>query len=174
MDKYGVYVGRINPLHLGHEAVAGKMLKMFGSDNSLMVIGSSTAPFSLRHFFSYEERENFAKKIFPNLKVVGLPDYPTDKEWLIALDDILFANGFDLERTVFFGGCKEDVSFFIDAGRECHIIDRFDGTTPVISATEIRERLVDDQSIGGMVNSIIEDEVRTLFAEKQKKFGDVL
>ena len=173
MSKHGAYVGRINPLHLGHEAVGEEMLKQFGVENSMLIMGSSNTPFSLRHFFSYEERRGFVKKVFPELKIVGLPDYPTDKEWLVAMDDLLIARGFDPLEVVFFGGCEEDILFFYDAGRKCHILNRFDGTTPKISATEVRDCLIYGRSLEGMINPLIAGDVRDLFAQKWERFKKI-
>ncbi len=168
--KYAVYVGRFNPIHAGHTAVADEMFRLHGFDGSLIVIGSSNAQSSLRHFFSYEERKNFLKKIFPEARIVGLPDYGNDQEWLSALDDILSATGMKPEEVTFFGGCEEDLRFFGDTGRPCHILNRFDGTTAKISATEIRDALILGRSLEGMIHPAIADDLQTLFKDKWEKF----
>ena len=173
MIKCGVFVGRMNPIHSGHVEVCRYMRQQCGNDGSLAVIGSANAPFSLRHFFSYVERRDFFKTIFPDMPVVGLPDYHNDQEWLLALDDLLEARGFDLADVTFFGGCREDLSFFFDAGRTCHIINRFDGTTPRISATEVRDCLIYDRPLEGMLHNAIEEKVRTIFKEKWEMFKKI-
>lgn len=173
MYKYGAYLGRLNPIHLGHEVIAREMIGQFGVENSLMLIGSSNAIFSLRNFFSYEERRGFAKRIFPDIKMVGLPDYSTDREWLTALDDLLFAVGFNPEEVIFFGGCEEDLRFFLDADRDCYVINRFDGSTPKISATEIRDCLIHSRPVEDMLNPLIAEEVREIFLKKWEKFKKI-
>lgn len=167
----GVFVGRLCPIHLGHEAVIREMIRMSGSEHHcLLMIGSANSELSLRHFFSYSERRGFAKVLFPHLPIVGLPDYESDGEWLQALDDILTAAGMDPKEVVFFGGCEEDISFFADAGRKYQVLNRFDGTTPKISATEVRDCLIHDRSLDGLVNPAIQKYVKELFADKWEKF----
>lgn len=173
MSKHGVMVARANPLQLGHEAVDEIMLESFGTKNSLQLLGSSNSPFSLKHFFNYSERRAFYKKVFPDLKVVGIPDYSTNQEWLGALDDLLIAANFDPKETVFYGGCEEDVTFFLEAKRTCIIINRFDGHTPKISATEVRDALIYNRSLNGLVNPLIMDDVRNVFATKWEKFKQI-
>ncbi|MEI6378545.1 MAG: hypothetical protein WCO55_02715 [Candidatus Falkowbacteria bacterium] len=171
MKIIGAYLGRFNPIHTAHEQVIGDMIKEFGVKNSLVLIGSANAPISLRHFFSYEERRSFIKTIFPELKVVSLPDFGNDQEWLLALDDIIRLSG--ATQTIFFGGCKEDVSTLIDGGKECRIFNRFDGTTPKISATEIRDCLIYGRSLDGLVNPQIADTIQKLFAQKWERFKKI-
>lgn len=112
-----IFVGRMCPIHLGHEEIIKKMIKECG-ENSLVIVGSSNAPISLRHFFSYEERRGFVKKLFPEVAVAGLPDYPTDGEWLTALDDIIAIAKVNPREAVFYGGCEEDIRFFLEAGKK--------------------------------------------------------
>ena len=170
MKKYGVYVGRFNPLHVGHCAVIENMLKAYGLSKSIIVVGSSSAIFSLRHFFSYHERVQFIRKVFPDIKVVGLPDYHNDVEWLAALDDILHAAGIDPKDVTFWGGCQEDIRFFCDDGRDYNIWNRFDGTSTKISATEVRDALIFDRSLDGLVHPKLALDLKKLFKERWEKF----
>ena len=66
--KKAVYVGRFNPIHAGHIKVIDNMLEQFGQDHSMIIVGSSNAPQSLRHFFSYDERTQFIKKLYPQIE----------------------------------------------------------------------------------------------------------
>jgi phosphopantetheine adenylyltransferase len=173
MVKFAVYCGRFNPMHFGHGAVVNEMISKFGVENCMLVVGSCNAGFSLRHFFSYQERRGFIKKAFPEMKVVGLPDYPTDEEWLVALDDLISTTGVNPAEVVFFGGCEEDILFFFEVGRNCQIINRFDGTTPKISATEVRDCLIYGRSLDGMVDPVVADEVQSLFRQKWERFKKI-
>ncbi|MFA5987136.1 MAG: adenylyltransferase/cytidyltransferase family protein [Candidatus Paceibacterota bacterium] len=168
--KFGVYVGRFNPIHKGHQAVIDKMLAEHSEKASLVIIGSSNAPVSLRHFFSYRERSDFIKKLYPNLKLIGLPDFGDDHEWLNALDDTLRAVDFNPTDVEFFGGCVEDIRFFADDGRKYKVLNRFDGTTPKISATEIRDALIFDRPLAGYLDEKIKDDIKELFKEKWERF----
>lgn len=168
----GVYVGRFNPLHKGHQAVINYMISECGNDNSLLLLGSSNAPFTLRHYFSYDERSKIIQSIYPSLTVAGIPDYPTDNEWLKALDDILKIK-FDNTEVVYFGGCEEDLQFFLQNGRNCKILNRFDGTTPNISATEVRDALIYKRPLDKYLDEKVLNEVSDLFEQKWEKFKKI-
>jgi len=172
--RFAVQLARACPIHLGHEYLIREMIGEFGIENSLMILGSRNAPITLRNFFSYTEKKRFVKTIFPPLRVVGLPDFPDSMEkWFAALDALIeraFGKNADV---TFFGGCEEDVVFFIENGRKVKLINRFDGTTPKISATEVRDCLVSGRSLDGLVNPLIEKEVRSIFAAKWEKFKKI-
>lgn len=172
-NECGVFVGRLCPIHCGHRNVVGKMLgDCDGPENSLVVVGSSNAPLSLRHFFSYEQRRSLIHAEFgPRIRIVGLPDYPTDAEWLLALDDILRAARIEPERAVYYGGCEEDVMCFSDARRRCRLINRFDGReTPKISATEVRDALIHGRPLDGLVGEASRELVARMFQENWERF----
>ncbi len=163
--KKGVFVGRMCPIHLGHEEIIKKMVGECNAD-CLVIIGSSNAPMSLRHFFSYEERRRFIRKLFPEVAMVGLPDYPTDEEWLVALDDILLVAGINPGEAVFYGGCEEDIRFFLEAGRKYSLLNRFTGETPKISATEVRDALVHNRDLARLLSPAVAEEVKNTFRFK--------
>ncbi len=170
MKKFGIFVGRFCPVHTGHEAVINNMLGECGADNCLLVLGSANAPMSLRNLFSYEERRSFLKIIYPQIKVIGIPDYSTDAEWMLALDDIISIGGISKDKTVFFGGCEEDIHFFFEFERKCQLINRFDGSTPKISATEVRDALIQERSLDQLINPVLASEVKRTFAIKWDRF----
>ena len=163
-------IGRFCPAHVGHEAVIRAMIEKSGIENSLVGIGSSNHETSIRHFFSYDERRDFLLQIFPGLKVFGIPDYPTDAEWMRALDDYLSLAGTDPQKVKFFGGCQEEVDFYYRFGRQVEIVNRFDGSTPKVSATEVRDALIHERALDGLVNPLIAKAVRDCFLGKWEKF----
>jgi nicotinamide mononucleotide adenylyltransferase len=176
MFKFGVYVGRFNPIHWGHEKTTDTMIKKHGIKNSLLILGSSEAKLSIRNFFDCKERQTFINILYPNLQTEGLRDYNNDKIWLNKLDQIIqkFTNT-EPEKIEFFGGCLEDVNFFVKAKRNIHIVDRFnknpssDENTPKICATEIRDALIRGLSIERMVNPKLLIPVQETFNKKKNK-----
>jgi len=169
---FGVFVGRMCPIHVGHEAVIREMMRACGGErHCLIVLGSSTAEFSMRNFFSLGERVRFLARLFPTLRVAGLPDYGDDATWMAALDVLLFGSGVSPGAVTFFGGCEEDVRFFFAAGRRVEILNRFDGTTPRVSATEVRDALITGRLLDGLVNPEIAWEVQEAFRRKRERLS---
>lgn len=171
-QPHGVFVGRMCPPHLGHEQIVRTMLRECpGNGNSLIILGSANTPMSLRHFFSYSERRSFVERLFPHVNIVGLPDFfNNNQEWYTALDDLLKLAGFTPEEVTFFGGCEEDLRFFIERGRKVYEVNRFDGSTPKISATEVRDALIHDRSLEGLLNPVIHEAVKANFKVNWEKF----
>ncbi|HSI21356.1 MAG TPA: adenylyltransferase/cytidyltransferase family protein [Verrucomicrobiae bacterium] len=165
-----VYVGRLSPIHLGHERVIETMRQEADDKDILVVIGSCNQERSFRHFFSYLERRELLLTLYPNIRVVGLPDFPTDEEWLTALDDILKLDKATPQQSLFYGGCDEDILFFRQAGRNCKIINRFDGSSVKVSATEVRDALIHERSLDGMVNPVLHDKLLKMFGKNWEEF----
>ena len=170
----GIYMGRFSPIHIGHEAVIEKMLEKYGEVRSLILIGSINNPISARHLFSYKERRDFIKTLYPNLDIIPLPDHDSDEEWLAMLRDILRSFTFHDKSIEFFAGSKEDVQFLIDNGFKCTIIDRYDGTTPPISATQVRNALANNESLDGLVNPKLHDLIRSTHKVRWQQYQDKL
>lgn len=172
MATHGFFIGRMNPIHLGHEAVINQMIATCGVKNSTLIIGSSNAPTSMRHFFSYSERRQFIKLLYPNLTVIGLPDYPTDDEWLVALYDLMstITGTSKTDCPLFFGGTQDDVQWYVKDGHSVEIIDRFSGKTPVISATQVRDHLLHHQPLDKLLNPRIITPVQDLFEKRWDVF----
>ncbi len=112
----------------------------------------------------------FIKMLNYTTKVIGLPDYETDALWSMALDDILEVAGFQPSETVFFGGCDEDIVTLQKDGRTTRVVNRFDGTTPKISATEVRDALLHNKSLDGLVNTSLHSYMKDFFNRKWKLF----
>lgn len=167
----GVFVGRLCPIHRGHEAIISKMVADMSSFYSLVVVGSSNQPQSLRHFFSYEERTEMVKKLFPEVRVVGLPDYPTDREWILALTDLVEAVfRCSIKDILFYVGCEEDGYLLSREGWNVRCVNRFDGSTPKISATEVRDALIHGRDLKGLVSPDLEEYMCELFSRKWEEF----
>lgn len=162
-----VIVGRFAPFHLGHGRAVEDMIKAVGLSRCLFVIGSCNAPLSMRHLFSYQERREIIHALYPEARIVGLPDFPTDQEWLLALDDILRAASIDPMTCEFQGGCLEDIAFFANAGRKYYLTNRFDAHASVkVSATEVRDNLIRNEPLMGMVNPKVVPLIQDIFKRK--------
>lgn len=170
-EKAWGIVARMGPIHLGHQAILDKAIEEYGK-KLILFLWSANNPQSLRHFFTYQQRRDFIKTLYPDIIVAPLPDFPTNEEWFVAIDDLTDAIfGPDAHKNMeFFGWCIEDVEFFEQNDRKIKIVNRFDGTTPIISATQVRDALIWQRSIEDFVDSRIEKQIRDVFTMNRENF----
>ena len=137
--------------------------------NSLVVLGSINVPISLNNLFSYYERFSFVQKVFPDIEITGIPDYNNNKKWLEHLDKVLNGYGSSLNNVIFYVGNNKDAEFFIKAGTKIEVVDRYNGNSPKISATEVRKNLFKNKDITKMVNPILCGDIKHCF-DLEKEF----
>jgi bifunctional NMN adenylyltransferase/nudix hydrolase len=65
-NEYGVYIGRFQPFHIGHEKIARQLLNT--CKNIVFVIGSASSPRTIKNPFSYEERCELIRKALEDVK----------------------------------------------------------------------------------------------------------
>ncbi len=170
MDDFGVYVGRMCPIHLGHQAIIDSMLS-YHKNNCMVVLWSCNADFTLRNFFNYQERRDLVKTLYPDIDIAWLADQNNDQLRIQSLDDLIrLKYKGDIKNVLFRWWCEEDISFFIERDRNYKTLNRFDGTTPKVSATEIRDALIHHRPIHELVDKQIAQSITDLFAVKRKMF----
>jgi len=163
----GIFLGRMCPLHIGHDAVIDVMEEVCGHQNCLSLLGSSNAPVTIRNIFNNKERRMFFEKVHPNIELIDLPDYYDGNEWLHHLDMLIEESSLNKNNdNIFFGGCEQDVDFFLHANRDVRIINRFNGTTPRVSGTQIRDCLLTGRPIDQYVNPLIVQDIIDSFKQK--------
>lgn len=139
----GVYVGRFNPLHKGHVRTLEQMV-LNHPRLCLLMIGSCNAPLGLRNLFTYRERRDFIRLLYPNLRIVPLADYPSDDDWFSALTDLVEAAFPFYHRVNLYCGDVADISTFQHQEKvTVQVVDRYE--EQVYSATEVRHALMMDQ-----------------------------
>jgi len=166
--KAGFYIGRFNPIHNGHSAVISKMTEKYGGLSHVLV-GSANAPQSLRNFFTYSQRTHYISKLH-RVKVAPLPDFPSNHEWFKAILDIVAFTGFTKDQVEFFTGCIEDVEVLKQFTNNIVVVNRFDGTTPVISATQVRDALMHERSVEEFLDPRIASQVEIDFKRNLDEF----
>jgi bifunctional NMN adenylyltransferase/nudix hydrolase len=85
-----VFIGRFQPFHNGHRAVVEAAIKQ--AKEVIVVVGSSFASRNIRNPFTFEERRQMIKSVFPdnNVKVVPVSDYPyDDNKWVRAVQNVV-------------------------------------------------------------------------------------
>ena len=172
-NKLRVYLGRFSPMHLGHEYVIETMLIDADHDwtNCMIIIGSANTQQSLRHFFSYGERRSFILEHYPEARIAALPDFPNNNDdWFQAISDLITLKGHNVEDAWFYAGCQEDVLILREYTNNFVYCNRFDGTTPIISATQVRDALIHNRSLRSLMNQNVGDRVKTIFNKRWKEF----
>lgn len=171
-SNIGIYMGRFCPIHIGHMRIINSLINLYGYDNSLVFIGSCNAPISFRVLFTYADRRRWIKRLYPQLKVMGMPDVPeNDNVWMQLVDDAIdCAFPFGSQNRVFFGGSQEDIEFFYESGKQIQIVDR--DQVPV-SATNIRQLLLLENDITKFVDPRIANEVQDIFRKRLKLLDEL-
>lgn len=168
MNRVGVCLGRFSPLHNGHVNNISQMCETFGIDNSLIVVGSSNEEISFRNFFVYSERRFLIKKLFPSVRVVGLPDYwrNGEDEWYIACEDLL-ESIFPNCSYSFYSGSIEDSRWFNKVSNSEVILahDRYEDN---ISSSQIRDILLKQNfnKLDDLVSMAIKDDIIKFFMQR--------
>lgn len=145
--KFGVFIGRFQPLHIGHVAVITEALKQV--DRLIVFFGSANQVASIRNPFSYRQRADMLTEILkanPNKgKLIHAPlnDFKyNDAAWISQVkanvNTIVDMFGNQDDSIVLFGNTKPDTDY----------LKWFPGwsykeiNTPfTISATDIREKM---------------------------------
>jgi cytidyltransferase-like protein len=87
----GIVIGRFNPIHSSHELLIKTALEQYPK-NHIVFVGSSNHPMSFRHIFNYTQRTSYIKEIFPDIRLMGLPDYhESDIVWINYIMDYIEA-----------------------------------------------------------------------------------
>lgn len=157
MDKkydLAVFIGRFQPFHLGHLHVLEQCKRL--ADHTLVLIGSSGRPRTLKNPFKFEEREMMvmaaAQSIDSEITVRGLRDfYYSDAEWINNAQsavaeyavDIFGTEGLRHLKIALVGHGKDSSSWYLGAFPDWSFEEV--GNFQKINATEIRERLLATQ-----------------------------
>lgn len=169
-ETFGVFVGRMCPLHIGHCFVIDKMITDYGYDNSLIVIGSANSPISFRVMFNYIERRRWINKIYKNnIKVVGAPDVPhSDEIWYTMLKD-MFECIFPEKDPVFYVGSLNDIYNFPE-----HVnTDIVNRDLINVSGTIVRDLLLKEQPIDKWIHPVIKGEIISIFKKRIKQLDSI-
>lgn len=117
LKKLGVFIGRFQPLHKGHEVIINKMISE--TDQQLLLIGSCNNTGTVRNPFTYEIRKDIIKQKYPNVSTEPLNDYLyNDAQWFTKVRYIIDAYSSNNNTSVvLYGHTKPDnlyLSWFKD------------------------------------------------------------
>jgi bifunctional NMN adenylyltransferase/nudix hydrolase len=160
MNKYdlAVFIGRLQPFHMGHFAVINKALET--AKNVVVLIGSTGGPRSLRNPFTYEERCDMIRRAFSvqdNERILIRPliDSVYNNDLWVANVQKTVIEAFTtvcgpwhpLAKVALIGHAKDHTSFYLKLFPKWESVDV--PQSVVVSATDIRNAWFDEVSTFG-------------------------
>lgn len=160
-----VFIGRFQPFHFGHKAIVDAALEQ--AKEVIVVVGSSFAARNIRNPFTFEERKQMIKAVYPSdrVKVVPVCDYPyDDNKWVAAVQSVVYsAMSYtpDPIRIGLIGHEKDGTSFYLKIFPTWDnvAVPNVDG----INATDIRNEIFGSSErlkIGDVTNRSLPENVR--------------
>lgn len=148
-----VFIGRFQPLHLGHEYAVRKALEF--SKQVLIIIGDTGGPRTIKNPWTLDERESMIQEAFfdeigdGRVLIDSALDFPyTDHEWIAQVQDIVNNTAEELhaEKIAIVGHEKDSSSFYLRVFPQWKFVDTgfeelSNGIIRRIDATEIRKMI---------------------------------
>lgn len=136
MRTVSVVIGRFQPLHNEHQ----RMIEYAKSiaDRTIVLIGSSYEPRSLKNPWTEIERCQMLRAVFGNTIWPGyLRDFPYDDEaWFYNAQSVIESMTEEDEEVIIVGCNKDATTFYLD-GFPQYKLDLFESNSP-LNATDIR------------------------------------
>lgn len=150
---YLIFIGRFQPLHVGHQFVIEHALER--AENVIILVGSATTARSPRNPFSYEERKDMIERTFrtaayPNrLHIRPISDTSQDNRWkeqvqrqvhsVIEQDLDVKLHGLGTRRIGLIGYAKDGSSYYLKMFPQWDSVDVQPEGGP-FNATDIRNQ----------------------------------
>jgi bifunctional NMN adenylyltransferase/nudix hydrolase len=156
-----VFIGRFSPFHVGHETVIKTALEQ--AKEVVVVIGSSFAARNIRNPFTFEERKEMIKSVFPSdrVKIVAVSDYPyDDSRWITAIQRVVDTAVPAAKDIGLIGHSKDSTSYYLNIfpNWKDHVeVDNVGG----INATDIRNNFLESSKIQWAGSSKLSESVNT-------------
>ncbi|RUW57173.1 bifunctional nicotinamide-nucleotide adenylyltransferase/Nudix hydroxylase [Mesorhizobium sp. M8A.F.Ca.ET.021.01.1.1] len=166
--RIGVFIGRLQPFHRGHEHVVREALKQV--DKLVILIGSAGAARSDRNPWTFDERREMIKRCFPwevsNDKIVFQPihDHPSDERWITDVRNAVAMETNDpgKDEVLLVGFSKDQSSFYLKLFPDWSSVD-IAPKHRVLSATPIRESYF--SYVGGIQTQLLPEAVAAFLEE---------
>ena len=118
----GIYIGRFQPLHIGHITIMAYMQKKY--DHIIVLVGSANQRASIKNPFSFEQRKQWLEQSFFDLvddanssqkiSVLPLNDYRyNEKKWETGLVAQVASVTTDMDDVTLVGHEKDDSSYYL-------------------------------------------------------------
>lgn len=155
-----VYLGRFQPLHLGHKKVIEEYKDEF--ESFALIIGSADKSRTEENPLTAEEREEIIKECFPDLEILHKDDHESDQQWSEELEDKVEADVVISQNDLVKQLIREHTNMDIE---EQELYD-----PEIYSGSEVRRRIKSDEEWRYLVPTCAKERLENL-TEVIKKSG---
>ncbi len=85
MIKFGIFVLRGNPFHIGHQSIIDKIIE--DGLEPIIILGSANESFTRRNPHTAHSRATMIRLVYPDIEIAAVDDYPEYEDWL---EDLLY------------------------------------------------------------------------------------
>jgi bifunctional NMN adenylyltransferase/nudix hydrolase len=143
MSKIGVFIGRFQPMHIGHAHVISEALSKV--DRLIVLVGSANKARDPKNPFTYEERRSLISNAFAyehalgRLEVLPLDDYPySDADWLQKVENLISSCSKPEDIIYLTGYGKDKSSYYLNMFPSWESI-QISSSYGTFSASDVRE-----------------------------------
>lgn len=142
--RVGVFIGRFQPFHVGHEHVVNDALSKV--DKLIILVGSAGTARSARNAWTYNERVEMISLVYryqvANDQLVFAPvaDHPSDERWLTDVRTKVAGLTKPEDEILLVGFSKDKSSFYLNLFPDWGAVD-IQAQWRVLNATDIRKSL---------------------------------
>lgn len=140
---YCVFIGRFSPFHRAHCSILKRALEL--ANQVVVVIGSASAPRTIRNPWIADEREKMITSSFPKevadkrISFIQMKDYLYNNNlWISVLQEKINTATNDSENVALIGFESDETSFYLKLFPQFQYIEH--GTEYNFHATQIREK----------------------------------
>ena len=146
MHKYGVVIGRFQPLHNGHVALLRAALEQ--AKNLIVLVGSHQSALTIKNPFSAITRINMMQTVFNERELERMTFRPVhdhlyrERDWVSEVRQIVESETGDSDDIALIGHNKDHTSYYLELFPDWKSVDmpiHNDG----VSATDVRAAIFD-------------------------------
>jgi bifunctional NMN adenylyltransferase/nudix hydrolase len=148
---YAVFIGRFQPMHIGHEQVIQTALKL--AETVIVVIGSANRSRTPKNPWTAQDRAAMIRSVFPDTKrvrIVQMNDQSSDQRWVAAVQEAVaqakLSDGWkDRTDIAIIGHNKDESSYYLKMFPQWTLIDH--DMDESVSATDLRKLYLEGKNL---------------------------
>ncbi len=138
--QHGIIVLRAQPFHIGHQSLIDKMRTE--CTHATVILGSIQEAGSERNPFSFDERKQMIRNVYPHINIMGIADINNAVTWGHYVLDCVAKTFPDLPKPdIYYAGSDYDAQWFEAVVPHISILDRRRPDFPYVTASMVRDML---------------------------------